>query len=197
MRFALIGAGGHAMSIVDILVARQFVLDCYVSPKPAAWLSVQHFTDESQIVGTGCAIAMGIGGVEPLALARRLALFEQLLRSGLDAPVLVHPSATVSPSAKLGAGVTVMPGAVVNAYARLGRGVIVNSRAVVEHDVEVGSGSHLAPGAVVLGGVHVGQCCMVGAGSVILQSAILPDQAFVRAASLFRGDISNAESTTP
>lgn len=193
MKFALIGAGGHAKSVVDILLALLLELDCYVSPRSEAWLNVRHLVDESPLAGTGLAVAMGLGGVEPAQLERRLVLLDGLLRSGLAAPPLVHPSATISPSATLGAGVIVMPGAIVNANARLDRGVIVNSRAVVEHDAEIGAGSHVAPGAIVLGAARLGQSCMIGASAVILQSAAVPDQGFVRAVSLYRGDASNTE----
>lgn len=197
MKFALIGAGGHAKSIVDILLARQFVLECYVSPKPEPWLNIRHLVRESELAGNSLAVAMGMGGVEPKVLSWRLLVLEELILMGMAAPALVHPSATISPSAQLGAGVTVMPGAVVNAYAQLGSGVIVNSRAVVEHDAEVAAGTHVAPGAVVLGGVRIGRCCMVGAGSVVLQATTLPDHGFVQASSLYRGDINNAESKMP
>ena len=197
MKFALIGAGGHAKSVFDILLALHLDLDCYVNPESEPWLGVRHMVDESQLNGSGFAVAMGLGGVKPPQLERRLALLDRLLQAGLAAPPLVHPSATISPSAMLGTGVTVMPGAIINAHTRLDRGVIVNSRAVVEHDAEIGAGSHVAPGAIVLGAARIGQSCMIGAGAVVLQSIAVPDQSFVRAVSLYQGDASNHGKTTP
>lgn len=188
MKFALIGAGGHAKAVVDILEARAFLLECYVSLEPAPWLNARHVADDGQLSDTSLSLAFGMGGVDPDGLERRLALFERFLAQGFPAPPLIHPSATISRRAVLGSGVTVMAGAIINAYAQVGLGAIVNSRAVVEHDAIIGAGSHVAPGALVLGGAQTGRASMVGAGSVVLQSTHLPDHGFVRAASLYRGE---------
>jgi sugar O-acyltransferase (sialic acid O-acetyltransferase NeuD family) len=83
-------------------------------------------------------------------------------------PILVHPTAWISPSAELGAGTVVLPRALVHTGARVGEAVIVNSGALIEHDVELGDGAHVAPGAVVCGGALIGPGAWVGAGAVVL-----------------------------
>lgn len=88
---------------------------------------------------------------------------------GLDRfPPLVHPSAVVSPSARIGPGTVVLPVAVVNAAAVVGHAVIVNTGAIVEHDCYVGDGAHISPRAVLAGGVSVGERSWIGAGAVVL-----------------------------
>ncbi|SIT73571.1 acetyltransferase [Edaphobacillus lindanitolerans] len=86
---------------------------------------------------------------------------------------LVHPSATISPSASVGRGTVIMPGAVVNADAVIGDHVILNTGCVVEHDCKVGDYAHISPRACLTGGVVIGEGAQVGAGaSVIPQKAI-------------------------
>lgn len=84
-------------------------------------------------------------------------------------PPLIHPSAVVSPSAKIGRGTVVMPKAVVNAAARVGEAVIVNTGAVIEHDCDIGDGVHLSPLAAVGGGTRIGSGTWIGAGAIVIQ----------------------------
>jgi sugar O-acyltransferase (sialic acid O-acetyltransferase NeuD family) len=83
-------------------------------------------------------------------------------------PPVIHPTAAVSGSAKLGDGVFIGPNAVVNARTVIGRGAIVNSGAIVEHDCTLDSFCHVASGCALSGGAHVGARSMIGAGAVII-----------------------------
>lgn len=99
--------------------------------------------------------------------ACREAVLSSLEAEGFDLVTLVHPSAVVSSSARLGPGTLVCPKAVVNADARIGRGCIVNTGAIVEHDCEIGDFSHISPGAVLGGGAVLGRCCWVCVGAAV------------------------------
>lgn len=86
---------------------------------------------------------------------------------GFALVTLIHPSATVSSSAGLGAGTLVCPKAVINADVRTGKGCIVNTGAIVEHECEIGDFSHVSPGAVLGGGVILGEHCWICLGAAI------------------------------
>ena len=87
-------------------------------------------------------------------------------RGPLDGAV-VHPSAYVHPSAKLGRGTVVFAGAVVQPDAVIGDHVIVNTGATIDHDCIVGDYAHLAPGVHLAGAVQVGEGAFLGIGSVV------------------------------
>ncbi|KQU17152.1 acetyltransferase [Bacillus sp. Leaf13] len=82
--------------------------------------------------------------------------------------VIIHPSAVVSPSVKIGEGTVVMPGSVINADANIGSHVIINSIAVVEHDNKIGDYAHISPGAILTGSVQVGEGSHVGASATVI-----------------------------
>lgn len=108
---------------------------------------------------------------------------------GFDFPPLVHASAVISPSARIGAGTVVMPTAVVNAGAEIGEFAIVNSAAVIEHDCIIGNGAHVAPGTVLGGGVIVGELAFVGIGSVARPQSAIGCRTIVGAGSTVIGTV--------
>ena len=182
MDVLLIGAGGHGRVVADALRAAGHRISAYADPRPSAWLdAVQLNDDQALATAAGHPVAVGLGGVRPEDLESRLAIVHRLVaaRAGL-APV-IHPAATVSADAVLGAGTVVMAGAVIQSGARLGMAVIVNTGAVVEHDAEIADGAHVAPRATVLGGAQVGACAMIGAGAVVLPGARVPAASLVPA----------------
>lgn len=107
------------------------------------------------------AVALGIGDNQT-----RVGCFDAL--HGILAPPLIHPTAAVSPSARIGRGTVVMPRAVVNAGARVGEAAIINTGAVVEHDCDVMDAAHLATLAAIGGGCTIGSGSLIGAGATVL-----------------------------
>jgi sugar O-acyltransferase (sialic acid O-acetyltransferase NeuD family) len=182
----LIGAGGHARMIVDILEANGESIDVVVDPLKPLWLDVEHRTDETTIASDS-SIVMGLGGITPALLKYRLATLRALIAKGCVAPIVSHPSAIVSPSAKIGQGVQIAAGAIINAGAKLDDGVIINTGAIIEHGALVGAGSHVAPGAIILAEAQIGTVCMIGAGAVILPRARVEDETLVPALKRFIG----------
>ena len=97
---------------------------------------------------------------------------------------LVHPSATISPSAEIGVGSVVMAGAVIQAAARLGQHCIVNTGATIDHHCELGDYVHIAPGAHLCGRVTVGDGTLVGVGVGIAPMAVIPPWSLIKARRL-------------
>ncbi len=79
----------------------------------------------------------------------------------------VHPSAIVSPQARLGTGVTIGPLAVVEAEAELGEGVVVGAQCYVGYGVQVGAGSRLYPQVSLREHVRIGCRCVLHNGVVV------------------------------
>ncbi len=174
MKLLLIGAGGHARTVMDAVMDNGHRIVAYAAPAPSAWLDADRIQDSKAVATDYDGIVMGIGGVAPPALTSRLALFRDYLAKGFEAPAIQHSSALVSPEAAVAEGALILTRAIVNPGAQIGPGVIVNTGAIVEHDTKIGAGAHVAPGAIVLGGVSVGEGAMIGAGAVVLPGAVVP-----------------------
>lgn len=92
---------------------------------------------------------------------------EELVRNNYQIPVLVHPTAFVSPDAELAPGCIVRTHAVVSRYAKIGEGVIVNIGSIIDHHCEIGAFSMILPGAVVRNSVKVEPGTWVKANEVV------------------------------
>ncbi|GGE35203.1 hexapeptide transferase [Agaricicola taiwanensis] len=184
MRVCLVGAGGHAKVVTDGLREAGHTVAVYCDPQKADWLDAEWIEKDSDLQSVAdLPFVLGLGGVTPDGLLKRVTFFEKLAQ-GREMPAIIHPRAMVSPSATVEDGAHIMPGAIINAEAHIGRFTIINSGAIVEHDSVIEAGAHIAPGAIVLGGGYVGAYAMIGAGAVVLPQQAVRAHGFVRAASL-------------
>lgn len=114
---------------------------------------------------TACIIAIG-------DLARRRQILPRLSELRAPGPCppreVIHPDASVSPTAAVGAGAFIGPRAVVHTLARIQPHAIINSGAIVEHECLIEENAHIAPGAVLGGRVRVGADTLVGLGARVL-----------------------------
>jgi len=178
----LVGAGGHARAIAEVLAAARDPVESYVDPRPSNWLNVHHIRSDSEVEALPAeSLVLGVGGMSPEQLTRRHELFHSYRRHGWTPRTVIHASAVISAQCEIGVGCIILAGAVIQPATQLGEAVIVNTGAIVEHDSSVGAGSHVAPGAIVLGGCRVGAECMIGAGALVLPGAEVPDRTLVPA----------------
>jgi UDP-perosamine 4-acetyltransferase len=119
----------------------------------------------------------------------RAEVVARVAASGLELPLLVHPSSVCFASAALGLGVQVFPLAHVGAGAQLGDGVLVNTGAIVEHDARLETGAVILPGARVAGRVHVGRNATIGAGATVLADVAIGDETVVGAGAVVLRDV--------
>lgn len=186
----VVGGGGHAKVVIDVARAAGYTPVAALDPG-----SIGSTCNGVPVVGddnkagelfagglTRCAVAIGDNKL-------RLRLGERLDKLGFDRPALVHPSAVVSPSARLGNGTIVMPLAVVNAAAVIGELAIINTSAVVEHDCMLEDGCHVAPGTRLGGCVSIGRGALIGIGSTMRPQSRVGDYAVVGAGSTVIADV--------
>ncbi len=102
---------------------------------------------------------------------------------------IIHPTAYVDASARIGPGVFIGPGAIIHIAARIGRGAIINSGAIVEHDCIVGDWCHLSPGAALCGTVRLGEGVWIGANAVVRENITVGDWSIVGCGSAVTADI--------
>lgn len=97
---------------------------------------------------------------------------------------IIHTTAIVQGSARLGKGVILCPYTSVNADATVGKYVLVNYMSTLGHDVRVGDYSAIMGHVDLCGFVKVGSCTFIGSGARVLPSGTVGNNAFVGAGSV-------------
>lgn len=102
---------------------------------------------------------------------------------------LVHPTAVVLDSVRLGMGVLVNAGAVVVHDTVLGDFVSVNLNATIGHDCVLGEFATVAPGANIAGRVRVGAGALIGLNATVLENSSIGQWSTVGAGAVVTKDV--------
>jgi len=173
------GAGGHGQVAAESASAAGWSVLGFLDDRrpPSTRIGAWSVLEPAQVQQNGIHVAVAVGDN---TYRRRLCL--GLLQRHVLLGIVVHPTASVSRSATIGAGVFIGPASVVNASARIDDGAIVNSGAVVEHHCHIHAYAHVAPRAVLAGGATVLEMATVGVGATVL-----PDVTIGRGATVGAG----------
>ena len=187
----VVGSGGHGRSVLGVVLASGNFGDITFAtnvddPEPIGRFEMldERLLAVEEVKRRFDAAFVAIGDNQA-----RLRKTRKLLAAGIELPVLVHPSAVVSPLASIGPGTVVCPGAVVNPFARVGVGCIVNTGAVVEHDCEVADGAHLSPHSAIGGGSKVGEGSWLCVGSCMADHITLPSWSILAAGAALVSEV--------
>ncbi|MBY7663304.1 acetyltransferase [Staphylococcus agnetis] len=166
-KLVLIGNGGHAKVIRDIVsLSEEYQLAGYLDGKINEYFVKDNiFFDSLNNIhkyrnNYYFCIAIGNNYVR------------EKIYLNSDIPInqyatLIHPSAIISSSVKIGFGTVVMANVVINADATIGDHAIINTGAIVEHDNILSNYVHISPNATLTGGVIVGKSVHIGAKAVV------------------------------
>ncbi len=187
----VIGAGAHARVVIEAARAMGGLrLAGLVDPQPpgAEVLGLAVLGDDDSLPalragGIGAAL-LGIGAN---AARERAGLAARAM--GFALPPVIHPTALISPSARIGAGAVIMARAVLGAGAVVEAFAVVNTGAVVEHDGCIGQAAHVAPGAALAGGVRVGPRALLGVGCAVRPGIAIGADAVIGAGAAVVADI--------
>jgi sugar O-acyltransferase (sialic acid O-acetyltransferase NeuD family) len=206
----LIGGGGHALVVAEALaLAHTASIVGFLDDNPAAPLGAilidrpQPFAtphhlgalhDAHHLTGRSYIVALGDAALRRTFITHLAAHHHAAGLAPAPALSVIHPHASVSPSALIGPGVFVGPKAVVHSRARIGAHAIVNSGAIVEHDCVVGENTHIAPGAVLGGGALIAHDTLVGLGSRVLPRVRIGHNCVVGAGAVVVDDVADAHT---
>jgi sugar O-acyltransferase (sialic acid O-acetyltransferase NeuD family) len=184
----LLGAGGHARSLLGLLAALGLRATGCIAPaapsgdwpEDCSWLG-----DDAALDGLDparVALVNGLGSTGSTALRRKV--FDAGRARGFAFPAMVHPSVIRAGDVTLAAGAQVQAGAILQAGVTVGENALLNSGCIVDHDCAIGAHAHLAPGVTLSGGVRIGRGVHVGTGAVVIQGVSIGEGAIVGAGAV-------------
>lgn len=121
---------------------------------------------------------------------QRFRLAELLVRlHAIRFMTLVHPTAYVSPLARLSPGVFVGANSVIAAGAELGEHVFVNRGVTIGHDTRIGAFARIQPGSHLGGLSRIGDGVTVGLGATVLERLHIGDYSVIGAGAVVLHDV--------
>jgi sugar O-acyltransferase (sialic acid O-acetyltransferase NeuD family) len=198
-RIVILGTGGNCIDILDTL------LDINDRRGEQVYECLGFLDDNPAKQG------LAFGGVKvlgPLALARQLTdccfvfgigstanhwkrgeIFARLGVEDERFETVVHPTASVSRFAVVGAGTVVFQNVTITSHARVGRHVYILPNSVISHDDVIGDFTCIAGGVAVAGNVRVGQGCYLGSNATLKDGIQVGDACLIGMGSTVLHDV--------
>ncbi len=192
----LVGGGGHAKAIIEIItMCKEYhiagITDSKSDKKEKHISGVPIIGDDTNLQiyfqksVKKAFITLGtIGDTKP-----KIRLYKMLKEIGFELINVIHPSAIITDSLKMGAGNAFMAGSIINTYTALGNNCIINTGSLIEHDCLIEDHVHIATGAKLAGNVKVKEGAHVGIGAIVKQGVTIGRQVIVGAGAVVLEDI--------
>lgn len=191
----LIGAGGHAKSIIDsVLQKKELDIIGILDDQSKVGKLLMGIpiigTDDcmEELYHKGVRQAfIAVGSVGNTKVRKRI--YERLCQIGYSFPNIIDETAVLAQNVELETGNFIGKRAVVNASCRIGNQTIINSGAIIEHDCLIEDFVHISPGAVICGNVAIGRESHIGANSVVIQGRKIGRGTLIGAGSVVVNEI--------
>jgi len=185
----MIGAGGHALVLIDVMQQLHIEPIAIVSPtapgieylKQYAWIDSDDKVSDYQT--TEIILINAIGSTDNVNT--RAAVYSRHTGKKYNFISLLHPNSSISKiDVKLGNGFLALANSLIGPGVTIGDNVLINSGAIIEHESSIGNHCHIASGAVVCGNCHLGQKIHLGAGATVNQNIRIGDGAIIASGSV-------------
>ena len=194
VRVLIIGAGGHAQVVADILLrmvdnGHRIMPVGFLDDNPALtglnFLGLPVLGKVSDLPNMTCdslIVAIGENRI-------RKHMLQQLDSNGGRFAVALHPRSILAPDVEVGDGSMVCAGAIVNTGTVIETNVILNTGCTVDHHNLIGDHVHIAPGVHLGGEVQVGEGTLIGIGATVMPRRRIGCWSVVGAGALVDKDV--------
>lgn len=171
----MIGGGGHAAALAEILIKQKMNIVGVVAPELTAghilFQGMERFLNDDDILKFRPAdirLVNGIGSMPYKSL--REDVYNKFKKLGYEFATVIANSALVSDYSILECGVQVMNNCVVNLGCKVGENTIINTSTTVDHDCTIDAHCHLAPGTTLSGQVVIEKNVHVATGVNVINN---------------------------
>ncbi|SDC72844.1 MULTISPECIES: acetyltransferase [unclassified Candidatus Frackibacter] len=194
-KVVLIGAGGHAKVVIDLLKSNNNIkiigmIDKNKNRLGEKILDIPIIASDKELIQTKKKVnntLIAVGGTGDNRL--RVKLYNKVKELGYNFINAIHPNSIIGEEVDLGNANTIMAGVILNSGVKLGTNNIINTGAILEHDVEIGNHVHIAPGVKLSGGVKISDYSHLGTGVTVIQGINIGGNSLIGAGSVIIDDV--------
>ena len=192
----LIGAGGHALSCIDVIEQEnKYNIHGLVGLKDEVGKKISGYSviatqDELVNLSKDFRYAfIAVGQIKSVKL--RIDLYESVLNTGFKIPSIISPQSFISRTVQVGEGTIIMNGVILNSGVRIGNNCIINSKALIEHGTQVADHCHISTGAILNGDCVVESKSFVGSGAIVKHGITIKTSSFVNMGQIVTKNFEN------
>jgi len=191
-----IGAGGHTKVILDILLAcgkyRIYgLVDKDPEKKGQSLMGVPIIGGENELERLYQkdvhAAFIGIATLSDTRGNKRV--YEWVEALGFNLINVIHASAIIAESVKMGRGNRIFAGTIINPDTVIGNNIVINTGAIIDHECRIEDHAQVAPGARLAGNVFLGEGSIVGLGANVIQGVRIGRYSMIGAGAIVLRDV--------
>ena len=174
----IVGAGGHAKVIADIVIKSNDNLIGFLDDEIMIGTKI---LGDYEVMGPTSLIdsIKGENKFFIIAIGNNSIRKKFYEKYDVNYYTAIHPTAVIGTDVEIGEGSCVMPNACINANSKIGKCCIINSGALVEHDCVLDDFVHISPMASLCGTVKVGRLTQIGARATVRNNVIIGEEILV------------------
>ena len=178
----IIGAGGHARSITESVIANgyniKYYFDKYTYDKFLFGYPINSNLNISKSYKTNVLIAIANNYI-------REKIYKELKieYKNISFPNIIDPSAKISNFSNIGKGNMIMSNAFIGSNTKVMNFCIVNNNVSIDHDCVLSNFSSLAPSVTTGGNVQLGLRSSVGIGAIVKNNISIGNDTVIGASS--------------
>ncbi|EOW9249442.1 acetyltransferase [Vibrio paracholerae] len=185
----LIGGGGHASVLADILLGQGRDILAVICPDDISsrlvFTGILHLTQDEDIERFSPDSVLLVNGIGMMPRSmHRKQINDYFLELGYHFETVIASDASISSFADIQAGAQILPGARIQTGAVIGKHTIINTDVLIEHDCQIGDYNHIAPSATLCGEVKTADDVYIGANATLIQGLVLSERSIVGAGSV-------------
>lgn len=179
MKTILVGGGGHALSLLEIL-PNYGQITGYADIQQSNEMPIPYLGTDEEVLAQyrpdEYDIHVTLVYTSDINLSLRRKIIERY--HGYSFHTFEAHTALVTAHTTIGDGCAIMERAVVNRSV-ICKNVIINTGAIIEHGCQIGNNVFIGPGAIVCGGVSIGDNTLIGAGAVIRDDVAIASETVI------------------
>ena len=189
----IIGAGGHAKVIADIIYESGdnligFLDDNLANKGKEIYLG-------KKVIGTTKDIEIYNKNYFIIGIGNNSIRKKINNENNLKLYTAIHPSAIIAEDVKIGTGSVIMAGVVINPGTVIGKNCIINTCSSLDHDNLLEDYVHISPGAHLAGTVSVKEGTWICTGATIINNITIAQNNIIGAGSVVIKDINEENGT--
>ena len=185
-KILIIGAGGHAISCLEVLTKlNEFEFIGFTDNKMKKIKNYKVLGSDRDLhkLKKKCEnLLVGLGSIKDIKIRDKI--YKKAKRLKFKFPKIISKNSYISQDAVIGDATIVMNSCFINSNVRIGKNSIINNKALIEHDVKIGNNSHISTGVILHGGVKVGDNVFIGSGSIIKENVVIKSNSIVGMGSI-------------